>query len=54
LLPTGDDARALHRDRLRDLEGVVDGDDLSVSKNEVRGAGLLRVQRQRQSDDSTE
>jgi hypothetical protein len=40
----GDDARATHRDSLGNLEGVVDGYDFSISKNEVCG-GLLRLQR---------
>jgi hypothetical protein len=40
----GDDAIAADGDRLSDLERVIDGDDLSIRKNEV-SAGLLRVQR---------
>ena len=39
-----DDARAAHRDRLSNLEGVVNGYDFSISKNEIRGR-LLRLQR---------
>src|SRR5256885_6206259 len=46
VLADGDDALSLDRDRLRDREAIVDGDDLAVEEDDVlRGGGEMACKR---------